>query len=73
MIGTRPTSSTMMSGMSGAETNERNLPIENCSAARTDNFSSRATWTAAMRAMAPPNTAHSVRNSSEKRTKKTGW
>jgi len=44
MSGMSPTISTMTSGMSGAETKLRNFPAEKASAARTESFSSRATW-----------------------------
>jgi hypothetical protein len=60
--GTRPTIRTITSGINGALTKLKNFPSENARAARTESFSSRATWTAAMRAIAPPKMAQIVRN-----------
>ena len=62
---TTPITSTISSGMSGAKTKERNLSSEKRSAWRTEIFSSRATWTAAMRQIAPPKIAQIRRNRAE--------
>ena len=59
----------IMIGINGADTNERNLLAEKLNAARSDSFSSRATCTAAMRAIAPPKIAQTVRNRSPKTMK----
>ena len=52
------------SGMTGAKMKLRNLLTEKRSAWRTEIFSSRATWTAAMRAIAPPKIAQIRKNRS---------
>ena len=58
---TMPTTTTISSGMMGANRKLRNLLTENLRAERMLIFSSRATCTAAMRLMAPPKIAHSTR------------
>ena len=58
-----PIPSTMISGIIGAEINERNLETANESPCRTDSFRpSSATWTAAIRAIAPPKSDQTTRN-----------
>ena len=61
----------MIIGISGAEKNERNLAVLNRRAWRMEIFSSRATCTAAIRAIAPPKIDHTHRKYRKKIVKKT--